>query len=187
MDALVDSYPDAAVILDTSIEREFEERLQDGSRLAFRLALSVLRNREDAEDVAQEALLRAYQNFQSLRDRGRFRAWLARIAWRLALDRWRSAKRRETREDAVTQPVAPPTAEDLAASSEFRGHVQKAMDELPEKLRIVLVLAAVEGYDLNEVAALLEIPSGTVKSRLHLARRRMAEKLQWLVNPTKRG
>src|SRR5574337_1093848 len=100
MDALVGTYPEAAVILDTSLEREFEERLADSSALAFRVALGVLRNRDDAEDVAQEAFLRAYQSFSRLRDRDRFRAWLVRITWRLALDRIRAARRRETRETA---------------------------------------------------------------------------------------
>lgn len=187
MDALVGSYPEAAVILDTSLEREFEERLADSSRLAFRLAMAVLRNREDAEDVAQEAFVRAYQNFQRLRDRSRFRAWLARIAWRLALDRRRSAGRRERYELAAPDPPAPPTVEELAASSEFQARVERAMDELPEKLRLVLVLAGIEGHDHAAVARLLEVSVGTVKSRLFLARKRMAEKLQWPASDTKIG
>ena len=187
MDALVGSYPEAAVILDTSFEREFEERLADSSRLAFRLAFSVLRNREDAEDVAQEALVRAYENFHRLRDRERFRAWLARIAWRLALDRRRSAIRRERRELAAADPAPAPTVEDLAASSEFQERLHRAIDELPEKLRVVLVMASIEGHDLGEVARLLEVPQGTVKSRLFLARKRLAEKLQWAVNAMKTG
>jgi DNA-directed RNA polymerase specialized sigma24 family protein len=82
-----------AVSTDTLIEREFNERLAECSALAFRVALGVLRNRADAEDVAQEAFLRAYRNFSSLRERSRFRACV-RITWRLAIDRWRSARRR---------------------------------------------------------------------------------------------
>jgi len=178
MDALVGSYPEAAVILDTSLEREFEERLVDSSRLAFRLAMSVLRNREDAEDVAQEAFLRAYRNFHRLRDRARFRAWLARIAWRLALDRRRASARRERREQAVADPAPAATVEDLAASREFQERLHRAMVELPEKLRMVLILAAIEGREMSEVARLLEIPEGTAKSRLFLARKRLAEKLR---------
>ncbi len=76
--------------------QEFERRLAECSTLAFRVAMGVLHNHEDAEDVAQEAFLRAYRNFHQLRER--FRAWIARIAWRLAIDRWRSAGRRERRE-----------------------------------------------------------------------------------------
>jgi len=77
--------------------REFEERLAECGPLAYRVARGVLRNTADAEDVAQEALLRAYRRFDRLRDRNRFRAWLVRIAFRLALDRLRSGKRRELR------------------------------------------------------------------------------------------
>ena len=187
MDALADSYPDATVILDTSLEQEFEERLADSSHLAFRLAMSVLRNREDAEDVAQEAFVRAYQNFHRLRDRSRFRAWLARIAWRLALDRRRSAGRRERREQIVPDAPPPPTVEDLAASREFQARVERAMDELPEKLRVVLVLAGIEGHDVAEVAQLLDVPEGTVKSRLFHARKKMAEKLEWAASNIKTG
>src|SRR5919204_1409661 len=67
--------------------REFEERLAESATLAFRVAYGVLRSREDAEDVAQEAAVRAYQGFGSLRNKERFRPWLVRIAWRPALDR----------------------------------------------------------------------------------------------------
>ena len=90
-----------SVSLDPSLEREFEERVADSSTLAFRVALGVLRHREDAEDVAQDAFLRAHRAFGSLRDRDRFRAWLVRTAFRLALDRLRGEKRRSRREDAV--------------------------------------------------------------------------------------
>ena len=190
MQALVASHSGSVVSLETEptaeIVQEFEQRLADSSRLAFRVALGVLRNREDAEDVAQEAFLRAYRNFHRLRDRERFRAWLARIAWRLALDRRRAAGRRERRE-LVSVDLAPAaTAEDLTASREFQWHLERAMDELPEKLRQVLILATVEGHDLREVARLLGLPEGTVKSRLHLARKQLAEKLRWFVSDTRK-
>src|SRR5690349_1380317 len=71
------------------LEREFERRLGESSRLAFRVAYGVLRHREDAEDVAQEAFAKAYRSFRALRDRDRFRAWLVRMTWRLAIDRLR--------------------------------------------------------------------------------------------------
>src|SRR5690348_17886426 len=84
--------------------REFEERLAECGPLAFRVARGVLRNTADAEDVAQEALLRAYKSFDRLRDRHRFRGWLVRISFRLALDRLRSAKRREQRDTLWAKP-----------------------------------------------------------------------------------
>lgn len=187
MDALADGLSGGAVTLDASLEREFEQRLADSPTLAFRVALSVMRNRAEAEDVAQEALLRAYRNFGRLRDRERFRGWLVRTAWRLALDRIRSTGRRERREQAALDPPPAPTAEDLAASREFQRHLADAIEDLPEKLRIVLVLSSIEGHDTRELAILLSLPEGTVKSRLFLARRRLAEKLKWIAKPIMAG
>ncbi len=87
MHELAAGYPGRVVSVEaepaSEIAREFEQRLADCSTLAFRVALGVLRNREDAEDVAQEAFLRAYKNFHRLRKPQRFRAWLARHAARL--------------------------------------------------------------------------------------------------------
>ncbi len=90
-----DILADAAVTQEVplALEDEFEQRLGDSSTLAFRVAYGVLRQREDAEDVAQEALVRAYRKLSSLRDRESFRAWLVRISWRLAIDRLRSGPR----------------------------------------------------------------------------------------------
>lgn len=174
---------------DTTLQRErdFEDYLADCAPLAYRVAQSVLRNRGDAEDVAQEAFVRAYRHFDRLRDRARFRGWLVRIAFRLALDRSRAAKRRTQRETLWSQlPSVPPNAEDLAASSEFQAHLDRAIDELPDKLRVVLLLSAMQGHSTDEVAALLALPPGTVKSRLFFARKKLAEKLQCHVKPTKK-
>jgi RNA polymerase sigma-70 factor (ECF subfamily) len=165
--------------------REFEQLLAECGPLAYRVARGVLRNTADAEDIAQEALLRAYRRFERLRDRNRFRAWLVRIAFRLALDRLRSGKRRELRETLWSQPEHQPraaTAEDLAASNEFQAHLESALDELPEKLRLVLLLAAMEGHTIDEIAAMLSISTGTVKSRIFYARRQLAEKLRCHAN-----
>ncbi len=160
------------------LRQEFEERLVQCGPLAYRVARGVLRNSADAEEVAQEALLRAYQRFERLRDRTRFRAWLVRIAFRLAIDRARSSKRREVREALWSQPAPRPSTEDLAAGSEFQAHLDCAMEELPDKHRFVLLLAAMQGHSLEEVAEMLGLPVGTVKSRLFFARKRLAEKLR---------
>jgi RNA polymerase sigma-70 factor, ECF subfamily len=175
----------AREIAQAETRREFEALLADCGPLAYRVARGVLRNSADAEDVAQEALLRAYRSFHRLRDRNRFRAWLVRISFRLALDRLRSAKRREQRDLDWSQPGHQPpaaTAEDLAASNEFQVHLDRALEELPEKLRLVLLLAAMEGHTIEEIAALLAIPVGTVKSRIFVARKQLAEKLRCHVN-----
>src|SRR5881275_2317235 len=170
-------------------KREFEERLAECGPLAYRVARGVLRNTADAEDVAQEALLRAYRRFDRLRDRNRFRAWLVRIAFRLALDRLRSGKRRELRDTLWSQPEHQPptrTAEDLAASKELHAHLDNALAELPEKLRLFLLLAAMEGHTIEEIAGMLGISTGTVKSRIFYARKQLAEKLRCYANTIKK-
>ena len=191
MDALAASFPESVLSRDESLERDFEQRLADCPRLAYRVALGVLHNTAEAEDVAQDAMLRAYRNFHRLRDRERFRGWLVRAAFRLALDRVRSKNRRDRHEyDATLATInAQPEAnvENLVASREFERRVARALDALPEKLRIVMVLAAIEGYNTREVAKLAGVPEGTVKSRLFLARKKLAESLQWLVKNTPAG
>ena len=182
MDAFATTLPGSAVTRDSCLHTEFEERLADCPRLAYRVALSLLRNGAEAEDVAQEAMIRAFRNFHRLRDRDAFRAWLVRTAWRLALDRIRASGRRNRYELAASSDPPESSTESVVAAREFERHVAAALDQLPEKLRMVMVLAAIEGYDVREVSRLLGIPEGTVKSRLFLARKQMAEKLQWLVN-----
>jgi RNA polymerase sigma-70 factor (ECF subfamily) len=170
------------VTVDDEIEREFEARLVESSTLAFRVAFSVLRHREDAEEVSQEAFAKAYRSFQQLRDRERFRAWLVRMTWRMAIDRQRSNRRRIAREQKVEPPEAPSIAESPIAH-ERAAQLWQAIDTLSDKLRVVIVLAGIEGHDIKEVAALLELPEGTIKSRLFSARQQLKERLSWTTNP----
>ena len=178
MNDLAEPYP-GALVTAAGDAREFEERLRDSGTLAFRVAYGVLRHRPDAEDVAQEAFVKAFRSFNQLRDRERFRAWLVRTTWRLALDWRRGHKRREAREQIV-EPPPEPSVEQLASARERAAHLWAAIDALPAKLRLAIVLSGIEGHDTREVAALLDIPEGTVRSRLFLARQALAEKLQWL-------
>jgi RNA polymerase sigma-70 factor, ECF subfamily len=180
--------------VDQERERDFEARLVESSTLAFRVAFGVLRHRQDAEDVAQEAFVKAYRSFGQLRDRDRFRAWLVRMTWRLAIDRQRGDRRRTSRhvEHEITSrpgrsgPVAQAAVDDMLAR-ERAEHLWAAIDALPEKLRVVVVLANIEGHDIADVARLLALPPGTVKSRLFLARQRLKEHLQWmLIDPSTR-
>lgn len=171
----VDRFPGASLAVDDELAEEFESRLAGSSTLAFRVAYSVLRQREEAEDVAQEALVRAFRRFHQLRDPSRFRAWLVRMTWRLALDHRRAARRREAREQAGTPwPAAAPSSGLAELEVE---QLWAAIDQLPDRLRWVLVLAAIEGHDVREVATLLGVPEGTIKSRLFHARRRLKELL----------
>jgi len=184
------------VTLDHELAQEFETRLLESSTLAYRVAFSVLRQREDAEDVAQEAFAKAYRSFRQLRARERFRAWLVRMTWRMALDRQRSNRRRLARDVLVerdelvgaglqTRP-RPEMTDETVAARERAEHLWKAIEALPEKLRLVVVLAGIEEHDIREVAALLDVPDGTVKSRLFLARKQLKERLSWMVtHPTR--
>src|SRR6187431_1886918 len=103
MHELADHLAGPLVIDEADLAREFEARLADSSTLAVRVAFSVLRHRQDAEDVAQDAFVRAHRCFRALRDRDKFRSWLVRMTWRLALDAKRGGRRRTAREDAVAR------------------------------------------------------------------------------------
>jgi RNA polymerase sigma-70 factor (ECF subfamily) len=184
------------VTANREIEHEFESRLGDSATLAFRVAYSVLRHREDAEDVTQEAFAKAYRRFGQLRDRDRFRAWIVRITWRMALDRHRSIRRRfaretveaglETRRETGHDTRQEQGADDILAARERADRLWAAIEALPEKLRLVVVLAGIEGHDLKEVGALLNVPEGTVKSRFFLARKQLKERLSWMATNTTR-
>jgi len=170
------------VTVEADLDREFDKHLRDCSSLAVRVAYSVVRHRQDAEDVAQEAFARAYVKFAQLRDAKRFRGWLVRMTWRLALDRTRAEKRRLIRETAAAFQVGPPSVEGDAIAAERAARLWAAIDRLPDKLRLTIVLSAIEGYDTREVADVLGVPEGTVKSRLFLARQNLAESLQCLMD-----
>ena len=181
MDGYLERLAGELTRVDHELEAEFEARLVESSTLVFRVAYSVLRQREDAEDVAQEAFAKAYRSFRQLRDRTRFRAWLVRMTWRLAIDWRRGDKRRATRESEHARSDNPAEAgshnrADTASQARL-AEIWQAIDRLPEKLRVVVVLANIEGHELREVAQLLDLPEGTVKSRLFLARKQLKEYL----------
>ena len=174
--------PGILVTLDVALEREFEQAVRDAGELAVRVAFGVLRRREDAEDVAQEAFARAYRRFAQLRERQQFRAWIVRVTWRLAIDRWRGDRRRQLREQTAVTSSSESNVEDTAAKAERSTLLWKAIDALPDKLRMVVVLSSLQEHDVREVARLLDIPDGTVKSRLFLARKELARSLTCLAN-----
>ncbi len=159
------------------IDQEFEERLNDSSTLAFRVAFSVLRHHQDAEDVAQEAFARAYKGFSQLRDREAFRAWLVRMAWRLALDHLRGSRRRTAREQVPIDLPVVSSGEQAAIEADRARRLWAAIDQLPEVLRLTLVLASIQEHSMKEVAALTGAPEGTVKSRVFDAKKLLKEML----------
>jgi RNA polymerase sigma-70 factor (ECF subfamily) len=174
MHAIAGTLRGAAVTRDRALPAELEQQLPELTTLAFRVAFSVLRQQQDAEDVAQDVVILACRKYPSLRTRDRLRPWIVRVAWRRALDHRRGSRRREQREQVVS--VSAPAA--VAHQSPLQSDLFTAIDGLPVKLRMTLLLCALEGYDTREAAALLRVPEGTVRSRLHLARKRLLEILK---------
>ncbi len=162
------------------LDQEFEARLKDSSTLAFRVAFSVLRHHQDAEDVAQVAFARAYRGFAQLRDREAFRAWLVRMTWRLALDHRRGDRRRVTREQVPAEwndSNDVPSSEEQVIATERARRLWDAIDRLPDVLRLTVVLASIQEHSMKEVAALTGAPEGTVKSRVFDAKKLLKEML----------
>ncbi len=135
-----------------------------------RLAAHVLHGEGDAEDLAQEAFVRAFQRLGSFRGQGRFSAWLFSLTVRLCLDRRRSVHfRREIPAETA------PDAVSLDASPDTRLLIDALLDQLTPPLRAALVLREIEGFEYDEISQMLQIPVGTVRSRLHAARARFRE------------
>ncbi len=152
----------------------FEQVMRESYRLVYQVAYSVLRNAADAEEVAQDTFLKAYKNFDSLRDGDKFRPWVARASWRLALNYRRGAARAMGRDgEWVANQATSETPEQQALEREFEERLKAQVELLPDKLKAVVLLIGVEEMDVRTVAGILGIPEGTVRSRLHLARRQL--------------
>jgi RNA polymerase sigma-70 factor (ECF subfamily) len=161
-----------------------EETVRDYARFVFRLAYSVLRNHADAEDAAQEVFVRVLKHKNKLpavRDR---KVWLARIAWRVSLD-WKSSsssglKHSENEADpAILLEVAAigPSAENIVGSQQMKSLLEKMIATLPLDLREVVVLSTVQELNSSEIAEVLGIPEGSVRTRLMRARGLLKQKL----------
>ncbi len=150
----------------------FEQLVRLNERTVFQIALSVVGNPADAEDVTQDAFIQAYVKFENLKDPQRFRAWVCRIARRTALNRIRSnarfRQREETRYEGASAGVDVATA---AEEREFQRRLRAAIDRLPARLRDVVLLCAIDELEPTAVAGMLGIPAGTVRSRLHAGRK----------------
>lgn len=157
-------------------ERQWVARCRDGDETALgyliarhrsrllRTAANLLRDRHEAEDVSQEAFLKAFRELHKLRDDRAFSGFLYRICVRLCMDRLR-LKRAELTEFDSVQPHA-------GGQVENRIVVEKLLAQLPAELRATLVLREMEQLSYEEVATVMHVPIGTVRSRLHTARDR---------------
>ena len=163
-------------------EREtgFGDRVRENQRRVFQIAYGVLGNPADAEDVAQETFLRAYQKFSALREADKFRAWVNRIAFRLALNRQRGQRRGMARDHAwhVEETVSSVDGARKAEQQVMLNQLRVEIEGLPEKLRSALQLSLAEEMEADDVGAVLGIPAGTVRSRLHTARKLLLEAMK---------
>src|SRR5207245_11566558 len=160
--------------------RAFEELVIAYQHRVFGVALRMLGNRAEAEEIAQEVFLRAYRAIGAFRGEARLGTWLYGIASRLCLNRLASPDRRLARGDEALADVAAPTPDAASAAerAELDAALRAAIAGLPEERRLVLVLRDVEGLSYEEIAETLAIDPGTVRSRLHRARLQLEEKLE---------
>jgi RNA polymerase sigma-70 factor, ECF subfamily len=149
-----------------ALVRRYQDRLLSA-------VVHVSGSRDEAEDVVQEAFVQAYLKLTSFAGGSSLYTWLYRIAFNTAISRWR--KRRGGLEQARDLGGSEPTdetepAEDRLLRKERAAVVQRALAQLPDDFRTVLVLREMEGCDYDTIAQILDLPIGTVRSRLHRAR-----------------
>ena len=178
----------------------FEELVRRYDRNVFRIAQHITQNREDAEDVVQDAFLKAYQNLERFQEQSKFYTWLVRIAVNEALMRLR--KRRtgtgrtvsidediETDDDTIPREIADwsPNPEQMYNQAELKDILSRNIQGLPASFRTVFVLRDVEGLSTEETAEALQLSVPAVKSRLLRARLQLRERLNRYFKKKKDG
>jgi RNA polymerase sigma-70 factor (ECF subfamily) len=167
---------------------DFEAAAREHRPFLLQIAVASTRNPADAEEVVQEALLRGFRGIKGFRGDCPLRVWLSRIVVRVAINHHKSLGRRLKRlmffgdletvhHDGSVQEFEPPDESglfDREALIDMRKHVQR----LPDEFRLPLIMLAVDGMTIPEIAGILEIPEGTVKSRIFYARKRLKDALQ---------
>lgn len=158
----------------------------------------MLSDHDEAEDVAQEVFIKAYRSLESFRGESSFSTWLYRIATNLCIDRLRKRKRSPQQAYSLDEPIdkeeekggrevpdfsAEPTRS--VEREELRRRVREMVAEMPEKLRAVLIMCDMQGMAYEDIARVLEVPIGTVKSRLFHARADLGRRLRPYVHGAK--
>lgn len=159
--------------------REAADTLFEGlvirqSRFVFRVAYAVLRNAPDAEDVVQETFLKLYRSgkWKGVDDE---RAFLARVAWRMAVTRLPKRRAESPDPETLSSGMNP---EQTAIASDGESTIHRLIDSLPDDLRVPLVLSGIEGWNSPEIARIIGIPEGTVRTRLLRARGIVKQKME---------
>jgi len=192
MEPHVPEAPGDAALVDRARAGEgaaFEARVKRHQAAAFALAYQMVRHREDAQDVAQEAFVRVFRGLRDFQGQAAFKTWLHRIVVNLALDALRRRSRQpaaayddarepgdEAREEIGAHPGDDPGR--ALQAREAGEAIRMALEELPAPQRAALLLREVEGLSYQQIAEVLECAVGTVMSRLHYARRRLRERLR---------
>jgi RNA polymerase sigma-70 factor, ECF subfamily len=168
----------------------FAEIVEIYKNSIFQLCYRMLGNRHEAEDIAQEAFIRAYVNIKSFNQELKFSTWLFRIATNLCIDRIRKKKpdyyldAEVAGTDGLTMysqlASHAPLPEKELESLELQETVQKEILNLPEKYRSVIVLKYMEELSLNEISEILDMPLGTVKTRIHRGREALRQQLRYV-------
>ena len=157
----------------------FERLVTPCEPMLWRLCWQLMGTREDAQDAAQEAMLKAWRSLGSYRGDAAFSTWLYQVATRCCLDALRRRKRSAAesvealQEEGYEPRDTQPLPEEEVARRLEREALRRALNSLPDEQRVPLVLCAVEGRSYEEAAAALELPLGTVKSRVSRAREQL--------------
>ena len=161
--------------------RAFEDLVRAYQHRVFGVAMRMLGSAAEAEEIAQEVFVRAHRALGEFRGDAKLSTWLYAIASRLCLTRLHSSERSMIRqgEEGLIRLAHPASGPDGALEqSELETALHRAISELPDERRIVVVLRDLEGLSYEEIAAALDIELGTVRSRLHRARMDLKDKLE---------
>lgn len=170
-------------------EKAFEELIERHQQRVYRLLYRMMGNREDAEDLTQETFLSLHRHGHRFRSESRFSTFIYRVAANAALNRRRAlgrgrsrVEKLKTRNDAGDDlPSAPRDPEDAMLGGELSVHVRAALETLSPALRMPVILYDIEGLAYGEIAKVLGVAEGTVKSRIHRARQALREELKGLL------
>ena len=157
----------------------WEEIARDHGRFLYSVSYRLTGDHDDAQDLVQEVLLRVRRGLATYQP-GSLEGWLSRIATNAFLDDVRRAKRRPIEalpDDAERVLAGAPAADDALDAARLPDHVQAAVRSLPPDYRAAVVLCDVVGLSYDEIAQALEVPVGTVRSRIHRGRLQLREKL----------
>ena len=169
----------------------FAERALEYAPQLYSTALRMTRNAADAEDLVQETMMRGYRSFETFEEGTNLRAWLYRILTNAFINRYRSKQRRPMETDladvedlylykrvaSLENAAATLSAEDQFLDLLTDDEVKSAVEDLPDTFKLPVILADVEGFAYKEIAEMLDIPVGTVMSRLHRGRKAMQKQL----------